>query len=98
MKTLEEIKAWLLDGGYDDTVVLEDPDYATAFIGVSDEGRAIYDYDLMIDFLVEKEGMADYMEAADFLSYNTLRAIPYFGDQRPIVMYRSEEYEAQENA
>lgn len=37
----------LADEGYEDTVVFENPSYDTAIIGVSYDGRAIYDYELM---------------------------------------------------
>ena len=44
----------LLDMGFDESIVFENPDYDEAIIGVSDNGRVIYDYDLMIQHLIEK--------------------------------------------
>ena len=76
----------LCDMGYEDAVVFENPDYDNAIIGVSSDGRVIYDYDLMIEHLMRKDGM-DEMEAADFIGYNTIRAAEYYQDG-PIVMYR----------
>ena len=40
-RTLDEIKEWLCDRDYEDTVVLENPDYLSAIVGVSDDGRLI---------------------------------------------------------
>ena len=47
----------LCDMGYEDTVVFENPDYDSAIIGVSSDGRAVYSYNLMIEHLVETEKM-----------------------------------------
>ena len=72
--------------GFEEVIIFENPDYEDAFIGVSDEGRAVYDYDLMVKCLMEEDDM-DELEAREFIDYNTLRAIPYFGNKAPIVLY-----------
>ena len=89
--TLEQIKEYLNDHCYEDTLVFESPDYANAFLGVTDEGRAVYDYEKMITCLVEEDNM-DEEEAIEFIDYNTLRAIPYFGSNAPIILYSAEPY------
>ena len=40
----------------------------------------------MVAWLQENEGM-DETEAIEWIEYNTIRALPYAGDQAPIVMY-----------
>lgn len=60
--------------------------YDDALIGVSHDGRAVYDYNLMIDWLMSKENWSD-DEAVEWIEYNTIRALPYFGEGAPIVMY-----------
>ena len=88
METLDELKEYLTGNGYM-SIVLEEPDYVTAVIGVTAEGAVVYDYEKMVQFLVEKDNM-DYEEAVDFINYNTLRAIPYMnleGAAQPIVVY-----------
>ena len=60
--------------------------YDDALIGVSHDGRAIYDYNLMIDWLMSKENWSD-DEAVEWIEYNTIRALPYMGEGAPIVMY-----------
>ena len=42
-------KELLCDLGYEDSVVFDNPDYDEAIIGVSHDGRVIYDIDLMVE-------------------------------------------------
>ena len=77
----------LYDMGYEDSVVFENPDYDEAIIGVSHDGRVIYDMDLMVEHLMVHDGMTE-MDAVDFIDYNTARSIPYAGECDPIIMYR----------
>lgn len=86
-KTLDGIKEWLCDRDYEDTVVLENPDYLSAIVGVSDDGRLIYDYEKMAEHLMATDGM-DYEEACEFIDVNTIGAMPYMGEKRPIIMNR----------
>jgi hypothetical protein len=76
---------------YESLVVFDNPDYDDAIIGVSHDDRVIYDYDKMIEHLVNKEGMS-IEDAADFISYNTIRALSYMGEDVPIVMFGIEDY------
>lgn len=83
--TLDELKTLLIDNGAEEAVVFENPDYANAFIGISQDNRVIYDYDKMVDCLVEEDGMTA-EDAMEFIDYNTIRAIPYINNG-PIVKY-----------
>ena len=83
---LNAIKQYLVESGFTDTIILENPSYETAIVGISENEELIYDYDLMVEYLVNTEKMT-YEEADDFISYNTLRAIPYMHGNRPIIMY-----------
>lgn len=76
----------LLDAGYEGIKYLTDYSYDDALIGVSEDGRAIYDYEKMIEWLMDEEGFTD-DEAVEWVEYNTLRTLPYMGDKAPIVMY-----------
>jgi len=80
----------LLEAGYEDTVIFSDFSYDDALIGVTDDGRAVYDYDKMVDWLVKTEGWSE-EEAIEWIEYNTIRALPYLGDQAPIVIHMLEE-------
>lgn len=88
---LEELKERLIDLGYEDSIVLENPDYASAVVGVDSNGRVIYDFNLMVDFLVKKDGISS-EEAIEFIEYNTIRALPYAGENCPIIMYPMENF------
>ena len=77
----------IADAGYEDVVILKDFDYDDALIGVTEDGRAVYDFDLMVAWLMDTEGWS-MEDSIEWIDYNTLRAIPYFGDKAPIIMYR----------
>lgn len=77
----------LVDAGYEDVLVFRDFDYDTALIGVSEDNRAIYDFDLMVEYLCREEGWSE-EEAIEWIEYNTIRALPYMGPGAPIVMYQ----------
>jgi hypothetical protein len=81
--TAEEL---LLDNGYEDVVILKNYSYDDALIGVSHDNRAIYDYNLMVEWLMKNQGM-DEIEAVEWIDYNSIRALSYFGPDAPIIMY-----------
>lgn len=80
----------LLDAGCEDAVLFEYPTYDDALIGVDADGRAIYDYSKMIDWMVEVEGFTE-ESAVEWIDYNTLRALPYMDcrtdGMAPIVLF-----------
>lgn len=75
----------LLGAGYDDVVLLENYSYDDALVGVTEDGRAVYDFDKMVAWLVEKQGFTA-EEAVEWIDFNTIRALPYF-DNAPVIMY-----------
>ena len=83
-RTAEQI---LADNGYDaeDIVLLKDESYDSALIAVTDDCRAVYSYDKMVEWYMEKNGCSA-EEAIEWIDYNTLRAIPYAGARAPIVV------------
>lgn len=76
----------LRESGWDDVVILKDYSYDDALVGVTEDGRAVYDYDKMLDWLMETEGFT-VEQAVEWVEYNTIRALPYFGPDAPIIMY-----------
>ena len=76
----------LLDAGYEDVVFFTHFSYDDALVGVSEDGRAIYDYEKMVQWLQQTEGWSD-EEAREWIEYNTIRALPYAGEAAPIIMY-----------
>ena len=82
----ERIRDALCEMGHEDALLFDSPDYDEAILGVTDEGQVVYDYDKMVQILVERDGYEE-MEAIEFIEYNTIRALPYF-ENAPIVMNR----------
>ena len=76
----------LIDEGYEDVILFEDYSYEDAFIGVTSDNRAVYDYDLMAKWLTTHTEMNE-DEAIEWIDYNTIRSLPYAGELGPIVMY-----------
>lgn len=59
--------------------------YKDAIVGITYDGNhVIYSVEKFVECLVN-EGMS-YVEAADWISYNTARSIPYMGEYAPILM------------
>ena len=87
MKDMRSAEEKIVDSGFEDVVILKDFDYSSALIGVSDDNRAIYDYDLMVEYLMEEENWS-LEDAIEWIDYNTIRALPYAGSDAPIIMYR----------
>lgn len=87
--TLDTLKEYLCERGYEDSVVLEKPDFVDAVVGVSEDGRVIYAYEKMVRSLMLSDGM-DYEEAAEFIDFNTLGALPSMGEKAPIVLMEIE--------
>lgn len=82
MNALERI----LNAGYENVVYLTNFSYDDALIGISEDNRAIYDYDKMVEWLMKEENFTR-EEAIEWIDYNTIRALPYMGNEAPIIMY-----------
>lgn len=79
-------KERLLDNGYEGIKYLTDFSYDTALIGVTNDNRAVYDFEKMVEWLMETQSWTN-SEAIEWIEYNTMRALPYFGEDTPIIMY-----------
>lgn len=86
MNSIEEIKQYIEDITGEKVVLFFNHDYASAFIGISDDFRAIYDYNKMIDYVMKKEGIEE-LDATEWINYNTIRAMAYMGEKCPIILY-----------
>lgn len=82
----EEIKEILKEQEKEDTLLFENPSYDSACIGITEDDRLIYSYEKMIQYLVETDNMTE-EEAIEFIDFNTIRALPYFGNKAPIICY-----------
>lgn len=85
-KEFEKLRDFISDLVLDDEVILfERPSYATAFLGLTEDNIAIYDFDKMVKYLVDKDGL-EAGDAISFIEYN----IPYH-DRSPIILYTIDE-------
>ncbi len=73
-------------------VVFDNPSFDNSIIGFSADDRVIYDFDLMVRELMADNNWNE-VEAIEFIEFNTLRALPYIGENAPIVMVRRVENE-----
>lgn len=85
----EAVREALQDQGYEDTLLFDNPAFDDAIVGVTEDGRAVYDFDLMVESMARHDGISP-DEAVEFIEYNTIRALPYAGEEAPIIMYRLE--------
>ena len=70
---METAEQRILDAGYEDVVVFSGDSFDDALIGISEDNRAIYDYDLMVEWLMREDGMTS-EEAMEWIDYNTIRS------------------------
>lgn len=68
-------------------IILDNSAFDNSIIGVTLDRRLIYDYDKMIEELIEDDGMS-FDEAMEWIDYNTIRALPYAGSMAPIIVQR----------
>lgn len=81
----EDIRELVCELAGEESIVFDNPDYDDAIVGVSHDGRVVYNFDKMVDCLAAAWGISE-LEAVEFIDYNTIRAIPYAGELAPIVM------------
>lgn len=80
------IREELCDLGFEESIVFDNPDYDDAIVGVTIDGNVVYDYDLMVANVVEKENVST-MDAVDYIEYNAIGSLPFAGELQPIIMY-----------
>jgi len=83
------IEEKLLENGYEGAIYLDNYSYDSAVIGVTHTGQVVYDYDLMVEWLIQEEGFT-IEEAVEWIDYNTIRALSYAGADHPLVLCKLE--------
>ena len=91
VKFREALDAYVQEMQFDEeTLILENHDYDKSIVGITEDGRLIYDFNKMVQEFMEDED-CDETEAIEWLEYNTLRALPYMGERAPIVVIENRE-------
>ena len=85
----KDIRDCICDMGFEDAVLFIKPDFDNAIVGVTEEGQVVYDFDKMVEDMAQRDGISG-LEAIEFIGYNTMRAIPYMPNPKPIIMYSIE--------
>lgn len=89
-KSMKQVHDFIEEMECEEVMVFSSPDYHTAFMGIDlINNRAIYDYDKMVEYLMEKDDI-DGEEAIEFIDYNTIGAINPNDPAYPIIIYSME--------
>lgn len=82
-------KDWLENGKDHSFYLIGDTDrekYYPAIIGLArDLSRVVYNYDKLIECFM-KENDWSYEEAEEWVEYNVVRALPYYGEHAPVIL------------
>lgn len=84
----KDIKKKLPDGA----IVLDDQSYDNSIIGITLDDRVIYSYDLMIEEFMEQQ-KCTFEEEIEWIEFNTIRALPYMSNKRPMIVLSYEKVE-----
>jgi hypothetical protein len=82
MKAADRLAEW----GYEDVVIFENPSYDDALIGVTTDNRAVYDYELMVEWLFKNYGWGR-EDAVEWIEFNTIGSLSYRCGS-PVIMQR----------
>ena len=67
-----------------DAMLFDNPAYDNSIIGVSTNGNIIYNLENMVNELSVDENIFK-SQAHEWIEYNTIRALPYMGENAPII-------------
>ena len=76
----------LLEAGYDAVLIFKNYGFDDALIGVTEDNRAVYDYDKMVTWIMDLEGFT-VEEAVDWIGFNIISFLPRHDTKGPIVIH-----------
>ncbi len=79
----------ILDAGFEDVIIFSGDTYDDALIGVTSDNRAVYSFEEMVHWLMERDEMTE-TDAIEWIEYNVIRSLPYAGEAGPIIVYEIE--------
>ena len=85
-KDYEKLKQWCADNDHNDAIIFADPDYSSAVIGFSNTGAIIYSHKKMVEWLMKSYDLSE-TDAIEFIDKNTIPALPYGDEKRPVILY-----------
>lgn len=84
-KETRTIDQKLTENGFDGVVIFTEPDFASALIGVTSEGRAVYDSVRMLEYLRTEKNVTD--DAAVDWVLHIMQELTAAGPGAPIIMH-----------
>ena len=81
----------LIEAGFEDFFLLDNFSYEDAIVGITTENKVVYSFSKMVEWLMKTENFT-YEDSVEWIEYNTIRALPYYGQDAPIIMYDLEDY------
>lgn len=79
----------------EDILFFQNPQFNDAIIGVTTDNRVVYDFDLMVESLINQDFCDNATDAIEFIDYNTIRICQYI-DNPPIIIYSGNYQEVKE--
>jgi len=68
--------------------------YKSAILGLtSDDNHVVYSYNKLVEAMMKENPEWTETDAVEWIDVNTLRAIPYMGENAPMVIYDLEDAE-----
>jgi len=71
----------------DEMVRFDSPSYDDAVVGVTNDGRLVYDYELMAESLAKSDGIS-IEDAIEFIDYNAIGSLAGGDAGMPVVLYK----------
>ena len=81
----EKLRKILIEKGFENTFVLDNPDLSNAIIGITEDGQLVYSYEKMIDCLFER-GDFTVEESVVFIDEKIRATINSTSQNKPIVI------------
>lgn len=85
----ESIKERLADSEVDvsEVILIDDEAFNKSLIGTTVSGYlcAVYEYNTMVSEYAEFHKISQ-EEAADYICYNIIRSLPYYGEKAPVIV------------
>lgn len=78
----------LCEAGYEEAVVLCQ-DFDTAIIGITEDGRVVYDHEKMVKKMMDQYGI-ERKDAINYIDHTTVIAVPFI-ENGPIIIHMIED-------
>jgi hypothetical protein len=70
----------------EEALILDNSSFDNSIIGITYDNRLVYSYEKMIEeFMLDND--CEEMDAIEWIDFNVIRSLPYFGEKAPIVMF-----------